>query len=373
MNFLIDKNTISKSLSHVQGVVNRKNTIPILLNVKISAKNGEVVLTATDMGISISEVFKADIKEEGENTVPVHTFYDIIRKLPDNSKIELIFSDNKLKIKANNSKFSLPVITATDFPIINIEDNNHQFNIKKSDLHKLFNKAKFAISSDETRYYLQGIFLQDGLRNGQEVLRAVATDGHKLARIEVPLPAGAKNMPHIIIPQKAILEMNKIFTENDEDTDILVTISDTKIKVELQNIIFISKLIDGNFPDCEKVVPIHNVNRMRTNLKELFLAIDRVSTLSSNKDRGIKLILGHNKLNLEANNLEAGFAKEELNVEYVANNNLEIGFNSKYLLELNSILSGTNVDLYFSNKVAPIIIKESDDDKTLFVIMPIKA
>ena len=349
MNFLIDKSTILKSLSHVQGVVNRRNTIPILSNVKISAKDGKVVLTATDMDISVSESFQAEIKEEGESTVPVYTFYEIIRKLVDNVQIEFLFSDNKLNIKASNCDFSLPVITANDFPVINMGNSSHNFTIKKSALQKLFDKARFAISNDETRYYLQGIFLQDGERDGKDVLRAVATDGHKLARIEVALPEGAKNMPNIIIPKKAILEINKILSEDEvEDVDVKITISAIKIKIVLNNIIFISKLIEGNFPDCEKVVPKNNNNLLRANLKDFFLAIDRVSTISFDKDRGVKLILGDNKLNLEVNNAETGYAKEEMDVEYTANNNLEIGFNSKYLLELNSILSGKNVDFLFS-------------------------
>ena len=372
MQFKIDKNIFIKSLSHIQGVVERRNTVPILSNVKITASDNNVELTATDMNISLTENLEAEVSESGCITVPAHTFCDIIRKFPDSSIITISYQETeggKLEITSNKCDFSLPVIAANNFPIIESGDITHSFTISRVNLLKLFDKAKFAISTEETRYYLNGIFLHDTINeDSEEVLRAVATDGHRLARIEVDLPEGAKDMPKIIIPRKTIFEAKKILDESDK-TDVTISISDNKIKIEHDNSVLLSKLIDGSFPDYEKVIPTGNSHILKTEIKSFTDAIDRVSIID--KGRSIKLIVDNDKLLLSANNVESGRSQEELEVSYKGNR-IESGFNSRYVMELTSVLEGNTMELCFSTGSAPTLVKDNTDADSLFVIMPIR-
>ncbi|MFZ8864288.1 MAG: DNA polymerase III subunit beta [Rickettsiales bacterium] len=375
MHFKIDRNLLLKSLSHIQGVVERRNTIPILSNVKIEAENAKLQFTATDMDVAVTDNIEAEILKTGSITVPAHTFHDIVKKLPDEVTIDCIYdqenSNKILQIAAAQCNFTLPVIEANDFPIIETGEITHQFTIQKNNFLKLLDKSKFAISTEETRYYLNGIFLHDTVNNSKNVLRAVATDGHRLARVEVDLPEGAKDMPKIIIPRKTILEIKKFLDENIENKEVKIYISASKIKFEFANITLISKLIDGNFPDYERVIPTNNNHILKTEVKPLTTAIDRVSTISSEKGKAVKLTLGDNKLILSADNIEVGYAKEEINVDY-SHALIETGFNSKYLIELTSVLDGETAEFHFSDGSSPTLVQDSSDLSSLFVIMPMR-
>lgn len=375
MHFKIDRNLLLKSLSHIQGVVERRNTIPILSNVKIEAENAKLQFTATDMDVAVTDNIEAKILKTGSITVPAHTFHDIVKKLPDEVTIDCIYdqenSNKILQIAAAQCNFTLPVIEANDFPIIETGEITHQFTIQKNNFLKLLDKSKFAISTEETRYYLNGIFLHDTVNNSKNVLRAVATDGHRLARVEVDLPEGAKDMPKIIIPRKTILEIKKFLDENIENKEVKIYISASKIKFEFANITLISKLIDGNFPDYERVIPTNNNHILKTEVKPLTTAIDRVSTISSEKGKAVKLTLGDNKLILSADNIEVGYAKEEINVDY-SHALIETGFNSKYLIELTSVLDGETAEFHFSDGSSPTLVQDSSDLSSLFVIMPMR-
>ncbi len=376
MHFKIDRNLLLKSLSHIQGVVERRNTIPILSNVKIEAENAKLQFTATDMDVAVTDNIEAEILNAGSITVPAHTFHDIVKKLPDGVNIDCIYdqenSTKTLQINAAQCNFTLPIIEANDFPVIETGEITHKFTIKKNDFLKLLDKSKFAISTEETRYYLNGIFLHDTINNNNKsVLRAVATDGHRLARVEVDLPDGANDMPKIIIPRKTILEIKKFLDENTENKEVKIYISATKIKFEFANITLISKLIDGNFPDYERVIPTNNNLILKTAVKPLTTAIDRVSTISSEKGKAVKLTLGDNKLILSADNIEVGYAKEELNVDY-SHALIETGFNSKYLIELTSVLDGDTAEFHFSDGSSPTLVQDSSDLSSLFVIMPMR-
>jgi DNA polymerase-3 subunit beta len=373
MQLSIDRNTLLKSLTHIQGVVERRNTIPILSNVKLEAKANKLSLTATDMDLAISEDITADVQTEGTTTVPAHTLHDIIRKLQEGEKIEISLKNEKLLIKAKACKFSLPCLSAEQFPTISADDSSHNFNITIADLLKLIDKAKFAISTEETRYYLNGIFLHHAKNQDEkDVLRAVATDGHRLARVEVALPEGAKDIPSVIIPRKAIMEIKKILDEEDKTKTVTVALSDTKIKITGSSVVLVSKLIDGTFPDYEKVIPSANNIIMGTKVKPLCAAIDRVSTIASDKTRGVKILLSNNKLTLSANNVDIGDAQEELDVKFDAANDIETGFNSKYLLEMASVLEGEDAEFFFSDSMSPTIVKDSADLSSLYVIMPMR-
>ena len=377
MDFNINKTIFSKALSHIQNIVEKRNTIPILSNVKLSAKDNVVELSATDMDLALVEYLEAEVNISGTITVPAYTLYDIVKKLPDDHKISILYDEsrnNNLKITSNKAKFSLPVISADEFP--NIESNNmeHNFTLPRNDLLNLFDQAKIAISTEETRYYLNGIYFHDTTNNNKEhVIRAIATDGHRLAKIEKKLANGAINIPPIIIPRKTILEIIKILseTEHNKNDEVKISISKTKIRIEYNNAIFFSKLIDGDFHDYEKVFPPNNNLALKTPIKSFTNAIDRVSTLSFDKGKTIKMTLNDNKLLLSADNSANGSAKEEISVDY-NHNKIEIGFNYRYIMELTSVLEGENIELLFADSSSPTLIQNAQNDSSLFVLMPVR-
>lgn len=378
MKASISKEVLQKCLSHLQGVVERRNTIPILANVKISTSDLDdhnLVFSATDMDLAIQEVIPANVTTCGELTVPAHTLHDIVRKLPSGSEITFEYSEtdtnNRLKISAANCDFTLPVISATEFPEINITDVSHKFTLGKDDLCKLVNKSRFAISTEETRYYLNGIYLHQAVSDNVDMLRVVATDGHRLAQIQVPLPEGASDLPSVIIPRKTILEIKKVLEEQEEGTTVDIELTKSKVKFSFNNVSLVSKLIDGSYPNYERVIPKTNNLQLDINVKSFSEAIDRVATISSDKSRAIKFSLEENKLNISANNIDTGFAQENLDVDYKSKK-IETGFNAKYLLEMISVLEGENVKLLFADGSSPTLIQDLSDDESLYVIMPMR-
>ena len=377
MDFNINKTLFNKALSHIQNIVEKRNTIPILSNVKLSAKDNIVELSATDMDLALVEYLEAEVKISGTITVPAYTLYDIVKKLPDDHKISVIYDESKnnnLKITSNKANFSLPVISADEFPNIESDNMEHSFTLPKNDLLNLFDQAKIAISTEETRYYLNGIYFHDTINSNKEhVIRAIATDGHRLAKIEKKLVNGAINIPAIIIPRKTILEIIKILseTEHNKNDEVKISISKTKIRIEYNNAIILSKLIDGDFPDYEKVIPTNNNLALKTPIKSFTNAIDRVSTLSFDKGKTIKMTLNDNKLLLSADNSANGSAKEEISVDY-NHNKIEIGFNYRYIMELTSVLEGENIELLFADSSSPTLIQNAQNDSSLFVLMPVR-
>ncbi|MBL6785068.1 MAG: DNA polymerase III subunit beta [Rickettsiales bacterium] len=379
MKLTIDKNILQKSLSHIQGVVERRNSVPILSNLKITideSKPNKINLTATDMDIAISEDLEAIIEGFGAITVPAHKLYDIVKKLPDSCDVVMQYepqdSSQKLTVKAQKSKFTLPVLPASDYPEIDIQNVSHSFNLNRKDLVKLLDKARFAISTEETRYYLNGIYLhQANANDNRKVLRAVATDGHRLASIQTNLPEGATDMPSIIIPRKTVMEIRKVLEEEQNDLEIKIDLSESKIQVSYSDFTLISKLIDGSFPDYERVIPQNNTKVLTTELKPLNQAIDRVATITSDKSKSIKFHLDSNKITISANDIDNGFAKEELDTEY-NDSSVEAGFNSKYLLEMTSVIDGNQIRMYFADSSSPALVEDVEDQDSLYVIMPMR-
>ena len=371
MKLVIDRAVLLKSLSHVQSVVERRGTIPVLANVKLEAANGQLHLTATDMDIAISEKAPAAVSAAGDTTVPAHTFYDIVRKLPDGSQVELTKMSDAAKviIRAGSSRFSLPTLPVEDFPVMAEGDLPHRFTISALQCNALIEKARFAISTEETRYYLNGIYLHVIASGDLSVLRSVATDGHRLARIEVPLPAGASAMPGVIIPRKAIAELKKLVDEGGAEVEI--SLSDSKIRFNCGAATLVSKLIDGTFPDYDRVIPSANDKIMEVSGKAFTQAVDRVSVISSEKSRGIKLSIKQGKLTLSADSAEHGNATEEVEVAYSAEP-IEIGFNSRYLLDMMNQIEGDTVQFVFADSTAPTLVRDSADIGSLYVIMPMR-
>lgn len=370
MKVTIERNSLLKTLGHVQSVVERRNTIPILSNVMIEANGDTVAMTATDLDIAIIETTHAMVLTAGSTTVPAHTLFDIVRKLPDGSEVELTLEENdRLVVKAGRSRFTLACLDKEDFPATSEDDLPHRFEIASEELKRLIDKARFAISTEETRYYLNGIYLHVANTEDGPRFRAVATDGHRLAQVEQDVPEGATGMPGIIIPRKTVAEVRKLIDETEGA--ISVGVSDTKIRFAFEGVKISSKLIDGTFPDYSRVIPEGNDKQLEMDCRIFAEATDRVSTISSDKTRSVKLSIAPDSLTLSVNSPDSGTATEELTAAYSADP-LEIGFNSRYLLDILAQIEGETVQVYLNDPSAPTVLKDIMDDAVLYVLMPMR-
>ncbi|HEY1723432.1 MAG TPA: DNA polymerase III subunit beta [Magnetospirillaceae bacterium] len=371
MKLTIERAALLKALNHVQSVVERRNTIPILSNVKIEGKGGKVSLNATDMDLDIVEAVGAEVSRPGGATAPAHTLYEIVRKLPEGSQVELDLAgkDGQLTLRSGRSKFALPVLPVEDFPVMSGGDLPFTFTVSGNDLKALIDRTRFAISSEETRYYLNGIYLHAAKSEGVPVLRAVATDGHRLARVEVPLPEGASGMPGVIVPRKTVVELRKLLDEGGDE--VTISLSETKIRFAFDDAAMTSKLIDGTFPDYERVIPSDNDKVLEVDCKSFSQAVDRVSAISTERSRAIKLSVAKGALTLSASSPESGSATEELEANYDAGP-IEIGFNSRYLLDIMQQIEGDAARFSMADAASPTIVREVADGGALYVLMPMR-
>jgi DNA polymerase III subunit beta len=371
MRLAIDKAAFLKALQHVTGVVERKGTIPILSNVLISAEAGRLSLRATDLDIEVIDTLAAETMTPGATTVSAHLMHDIVRKLPDAARIELNRNadEGRITLSSGRSHFSLSCLPADDFPDLGQSDLGHRFSIPAGDLRRLIERTRFAISSDDSRYYLHGIYLHVAETQAGPLLRAVTTDGHRLAQMDVPLPEGAQGMPGVIIPRKTVMEAHKLVT--DKDLLAGVELSGSRIRFLAGDTILTSKLIDGTFPDYARVIPAHNDKIMKVANAQFIGAVDRVSTLSSEKGRAVKLEVADGKLTLSVTNPDSGSATEEIPAEY-ADTPLEIGFNARYLLDISSQFDAETLEFKLSDPSSPAVIQDSADGSSLYVLMPMR-
>ena len=377
MKISIERNILLKLLSHVQNVVEKRNTIPILSNILINAKANSITLSATDMDLSITETADSTVIEEGSVTTPAQTLYEIVRKIPDGNEIELISNNgNKLSVRSGKSKFSLLCLPKDDFPKIENVSTNNEFLLSSELLKKIIDKTRFAISNEETRYYLNGVYMhiveehgQKESKNIQKSLRAVATDGHRLAKFDCEYNDTIKDIPGVIIPKKTVNELYKLLS--DFDGLVKINLSSNKIVFFVGESILISKLIDGNFPDYKRVIPKENKNTLKVDRLSFSLAVDRVSTITTDKLPVIKLKIMNNMVNLTSVNNESGTATEDINVNY-SGDEIEIGFNSKYILEMINNLEDETVILDFKDSASPVIAKEESNPNLIYVLMPMR-
>ena len=370
MKFSIERAALLRSLNHVQSAVEKRNTIPILSNVMMKVEDGILALCTTDMDMEISESVAAQVKEPGATTAPAGTLFDIVKKLPDDSTVEIVLDDsgNQMSVKAGRSNFKLSCLPVADFPELSSGEMPTNFSIPANDLRALIDRTKFAMSTEETRYYLNGIYIHAADKEGVKVLRAVATDGHRLARFEMPLPAGAEEMPGVILPRKAVAELRKLVDEAGDSIEI--GLSDSKVRCTFDHIVLTSKLIDGTFPDYQRVIPQGNDKVVEVNPKAFSYAIDRVSTISDGKSRAIKITFEGKTMTLSANSPEAGSATEDLEVN--GNDNMEIGFNARYLMDITSQIEGDGCRLTLADAASPTIIEDIGDSSSLYVLMPLR-
>lgn len=371
MKVTIERTALVKALGHVQSVVERRNTIPILSNVLLQAQGGTLTLTATDLDIEISEEAPADVARKGAATANALTLYEIVRRLPEGAQVRLELSqeEGRLQVSAGRSQFALAVLPEADFPTLATGDPGVRFSIAAADLSRILEKTRFAMSQEETRYYLNGVYLHAAAEGSGKVLRAAATDGHRLARLDAPLPSGAEKMPGVIVPRKAVAELSRLLADA-EDT-IEVAVSETKIRFGVGAARLTSKLIDGSFPDYERVIPKGNPNLLRAETKDFAQAVDRVSTVSADRTRSVKLALERDRLRLAVNNPEAGSALEELSVDY-GGDAIEIGFNARYLLDVAAQIDGETTTFRLADPSSPCVIADEDDARALYVLMPLR-
>jgi DNA polymerase III subunit beta len=371
MKLTIERAALLRALGHVQSVVERRNTIPILSNVLIRAEKGRLALSATDMDLEIVETTAAQVARDGAMTAPAHTLYDIVRKLREGAQIELEASGDKssLALRSGRSSFTLACLPPEDYPLMAGGELPHGFALAASELKTLIDRTRFAISTEETRYYLNGIFLHAAKSGDTPVLRAVATDGHRLARVEMMLPEGGAGMPGVIVPRKTVGELRKLIDETDQE--IGIALSDTKIRFSFGAAILTSKLIDGTFPDYDRVIPTNNDKVLEVDCKSFAEAVDRVATISTEKSRAVKLSLERNNLTLSATSPENGTAIEEIEVRYGASP-IEIGFNSRYLLDIAEQIEGDGAQFSMADAASPTIVRDSADASALYVLMPMR-
>jgi len=371
MKVTVERVALLKSLGHVHRVVERRNTIPILSNVLLRAEAGRLALRATDLDLEVTETLAADVGQPGAITVPAHVLYDIIRKLPDGSQVSLETTGDvgQVVIRSGRSRFNLQALPETDFPDLAAGDLPTRFMVASGELKRLIEKTQFAISTEETRYYLNGIYLHAIESSGKSVLRAVATDGHRLARVETPAPAGCSGMPGVIVPRKAVAEIIKLV--DDAGDEVEVELSPTKIRLTLGAVVLTSKLIDGTFPDYQRVIPTGNDKPLVVDKAEFAAAVDRVSTISSERGRAVKLSLADRRLTLSVTNPDSGSAVEELEVDYDSGP-LDIGFNARYLLDIAGQLDGDTALFKLADPGSPTLVQDREGASALYVLMPMR-
>ena len=371
MKATIERATLLKCLSHVQSVVERRNTIPILSNVLIEAAgDGTLKVMATDLDLQVVEIMSAvSVEAPGAITVSAHLLFDIARKLPDGSQVSLETADNRMAVKAGRSRFSLPTLPRDDFPVIVEGDLPTSFELPAATLAQIIDRTRFAISTEETRYYLNGIFFHVT----DEELKAAATDGHRLARYTIARPDGAAGMPDVIVPRKCVAELRKLLEES-LDTNVLIDLSASKVRFTLggQNgVVLTSKLIDGTFPDYSRVIPTGNDKLLRLDPKSFYEGVDRVATIATEKTRAVKMALETDRVTLSVTSPDNGTAAEEVPADYKSSG-FEIGFNANYLKDILSQVEGDTVELHLADAGAPTLIRQDDKSPALYVLMPMR-
>jgi DNA polymerase-3 subunit beta len=372
MKLAIDRSAFLKALSHGQSVVERRTTVPILSNVLLNATPMGLSLITTDTDLALIETVSAIVTEPGSTTVSAQMLFDIVRKLPEGSTVELTLvpETGQLNLKGGRSRFNLSCLPAEDFPQLTQGELPVHFSLPIAIFKKLLDRAKFAMSTEETRYYLNGIHLHTLERGGQKILRSVATDAHRLAYIEVPLPEGAENMPGIIIGRKTIVEVRKLVDETT--TEVSISLSPTRIEFAFENAVLSSRLIDATYPEYEKAIPIGNDKTAIVDAKAFAAAVDRVATVSNDKVRAIKVNLSNNMLTLSAASHDLGNAMEEMTIDFPHDTPIEIGFNARYLLDIAHQIDEDEAQVILANGDAPAIIKGITDKEATYVLMPMR-
>jgi len=369
MKFSLNQQDLQKSLNYCQGVIEKRSTLPILSNVLLDASSSKLTITATDLDlIFIHQISNVEVIEEGRTTTSSSIMYDIVRKFSSGKKINFSsVGENKIHLESEKSDFNLNCIAASEFPLTDEDFNKNEFSINSKNLLKLLNKCKFSVSNDETRHYLSGIFFHQTQNDDKFFLTAAATDSHRMSISKIRLNEKIDFEP-IILPKKTIFQLCSLL--EDYEGDVKISNIKSKIKFELNNSILISKLIDGKFPNYVQVIPKENQKKLQVDLKSFLDSVDRVASVSLDKKDGVKFSLKKDVLDLSVNNTNSGDGKESLNVKF--DYDLDISFNSRYLIDVASQLDGEHIEIYLKDTGSPALIKDPGDFDSIFVVMPMK-
>ena len=370
MQFVVKRDTLLKSLNFVQGVVEKKNTLPILSNVLLQLKNKKLSIVATDLDIIFyDEILDVKIITEGSTTTSAAILYDILRKISSNSELNFeLKSENKLSLKSENADFSLLCLPTDNFPTFADEFEGQEISLNNNRFLKLLNKTKISISNDDTRHYLNGIFLHLTEAQGRNFLTAVATDSHRLSSSSLEIE-NDKEFTSMILPRKTVFQLCSLLSETPDQ--LLMQASDNKIKFSLGNIKLISKVIDGKFPDYKKVVPTSNDKRLIVSSKDFINSIERVASVSLDRKEGVKLSISKDNVQLSVNSANSGEGNEKIKAEFNSQS-LNISFNSKYLIDIASAVEDKNLKMNLKDSVSPVLIEDVSDKNSYYVIMPMK-
>jgi len=370
MKLAVERSAFLKALSHAQSIVERRTVTPILANVLLKTTEQGLSLSATDLDLSLIEAIPATIHEAGSTTVPAHMLYEIVRKISDDMvELSVGQGENQLTLRSGKAKFALPVLPAEEFSPLKMSDLPHKFQISADDIKQLYNTTRFAMSTEEARYYLNGIYFHTTNQNNQKHLRAVATDGHRLARVETTEPEGSNGMPDVIIPRKTVNEVCKLLEDTNGSVDVALSL--TQISFTIGSVTLISRLVDGKFPDYENVIPEKPKYTLTVNGKKFASAVDRVATVSQEKSRGIKLLVEAGKVTITANHLDLGSGHEEIEGDFTGSR-LEAGFNARYLLDILQQIPSEQATLQFVDENSPVVIRAVNGDSALYVLMPMR-
>tara|TARA_Y100001935_G_scaffold86619_1_gene71885 strand:+ start:2724 stop:3836 length:1113 start_codon:yes stop_codon:yes gene_type:complete len=369
MKFSVNQRDLQNALNYCQGVIEKRSTLPILSNVLLEAKNENLKITATDLDlIFIQNIKNIEIEDEGQTTTSCSIMYDIVRKFNNEKKINFnLMSENKINLESDKSSFNLNCLKASEFPITEANFNENEFILNSKKLLKLLNKCKFSVSNDETRHYLSGIFFHVTDNEGKKFLTAAATDSHRMA-ISKTLLSNDINFEPIILPKKTIFQLCALL--DHYDGDVKISNLRSKIKFEFSNIILMSKIIDGKFPNYFQVIPKDNQKKLEIDLKPFLTSVDRVASVSLDKKDGLKMNLVNDNLNLSVNNSNSGDGKESLSVKF--DHELDISFNPRYLIDVASNMDGDKIEIYLKESGSPALIKDPSDFDSIYVIMPMK-
>ncbi len=370
MQFVIKRDILLKSLNFVQGVVEKKNTLPILSNVLIELKNNKLTIVATDLDIIFKdEIYDVKSIKEGNTTTTAAILFDILRKISSNSEITFdLKSENKLSLKSDNADFNLLCLPTDNFPTFTDDFEGNEITIDNERFLKLLNKTKISISNDDTRHYLNGVYLHLTEAHGRIFLTGVATDSHRLSSSSIEI-TNTENFKPIILPRKTIFQLCSLLTEKSEQLSI--QINENKIKFNLGNMILISKVIDGKFPDYKKVVPQNNDKTLIVSSKDFINSIERVASVSLDRKEGVKLAINKDNVQLSVNSANSGDGNEKIKAQFNSEN-LNISFNSKYLIDIASEIENMKLKMNFKDSVSPVLIEDVSDKNSFYVIMPMK-
>ncbi len=371
MQFIVKRDNLLKSLNYVQGVVEKKNTLPILSNVLLQLKDKKLSIIATDLDlVFFDEISDVKILSEGSITTSAATLYDIIRKLPSNSDLNFdLKSQNKLSLKSEKSDFNLVCLPTDNFPTFSDDFENEKIELNKSKFLKLLNKTKISISNDDTRHYLNGIFLHLTEAHGRNFLTGVATDSHRLSSSSIEIDGNSLNFNSLILPRKTVFQLCSLLTENN--LKLYMQVSENKIKFNLGEMTLISKVIDGKFPDYKKVIPTGNNKSLVVSSKDFINSIERVTSVSLDKKEGVKLVINKEDMQLSVNSANSGEGNETIKANFNSEK-LNISFNSKYLIDIASEVEDEKLKMSLKDSISPVLIEDLADKNSFYVIMPMK-